>query len=320
MSAPARPEILDFEAALRRLAEPGAPPVTGLVTRLSSPTPSDVTLFRELWRALPEARRRWLAHELVATAEADFQVDFKRLFATLLHDGDPEVRAAAIAGLWEARDIALMDAFTTMLVDDADPTVRAHAATALGPFVEQAQLGRLNPELVRRSIDALVAVAEDDGEDANVRRRAIESAGYVDSDEVGSLIEDALTSPERALRAGAVRAMGNSADERWSDDVLDALAAPDPELRYEAARASGELLLAAAVPQLVALAAGNDREIQIEAIWALGEIGGSQSRRALDHLLASDLDEDLAEAVEDALACVALADGEMWWDGLVEPG
>ena len=51
-------------------------------------------------------------------------------------------------------------------------------------------------------------------------------------------------------------------------------------------------------------------------IWALGEIGGTPARRALDRLLADADEDDVTEAIEDALACAALSDEEMPWGRL----
>jgi HEAT repeat protein len=310
-----RPDETTFERTLRRALDPQREPDAGLIGGLSGATAADAKMLLVIWATSEPERRRWLASQLLASTEADFRVDFKALFLALLTDPDPEVRATAIEGLWEATDLALMERFATILQSDEDDRVRARAAMALGSFIERGQLGRIDPRLVQGPLDTLLEAACDEGEEVTVRRRAIESAGYAEDEAVAAAIEDAMVSSERALRAGAVRAMGNSADDVWSDSVLSELRGTDPEIVFEAARAAGELLLSEAVPDLIELADGLDREIQMEAIWALGEIGGTRARRALERLMSSGPDEDLEEALEDALASASLSDGDLWWNG-----
>ncbi len=103
--------------------------------------------------------------------------------------------------------------------------------------------------------------------------------------------------------------MGRSADERWNQDIIQALDDPNPVLRYEAARAAGELNLKPTVSRLIALIQEDDREIRNAAIWSLGEIGGTTAERALMQFSEEAEDEDLIEALEDALANAQVAVG-----------
>lgn len=299
-----------FDSALQALADPKELPSVAQLRALSGATAANMAGWAAVWPALPPQRRQWVAGQLAALAEDDVQVSFKPQFVFLLDDPDAQVRATAIDGLWEAQDLFLMDRFVHFLAHDAAAPVRARAAAALGTFLELGELERIDIRRTRQVLLALLDAANDEGEDLEVRRRATESAGFADSPQVRALITDAIASPERPLRAAALRAMGNSADERWAEEVLAGLEDPDPGLRFEAAHAAGELALAAAVPLLADLAGGDDREVQIEAIWALGEIGGDAGRRALERL-AGDVaeDEDLAEAFEAALATAMLSAG-----------
>jgi HEAT repeat protein len=303
----------DFAAALRRLLDPASRPSPGVVRQLSSPTPDDLTAGSAIWSAAPVARRQRLARDLLSAAEADFDLDFRRVFLEFLSDPDPVVRATAVDGLWEAVDPVVMARLVDLLGADDAPVVRARAAASLGTFVEMGELGRLDERSAAVVLDLLLRVAADTREPVEVRRRAVESAGFADHPAVGAVIEAAHRSPDRAMRAGALRAMGNSADDRWAEDVLAALDAADPELRFEAAHAAGELALGAGVARLIEIAREDDRELQVEAIWSLGEIGGAKAQRAAERLLASTDDPVLEEALEDALATMALSDGNMWW-------
>jgi len=316
MSEPAQFPSRGFERALRRLADPETGRDPRLIRLLSAPTPNDLACWCRLWPAIDPDQRRWIARCLLETAEVTFEVDFEALFVRLLHDEDPEIRIAAIDGLWEVEEPLLIDTFVDLLRRDGDARVRAHAAAALGTYVRLGELGEIGGRQAGFALDVLVEAATDDSEEVDVRRRATESAGFGDRPEVRVLIRDALASHERPLRAGALRAMGRSADASWGPSVLERLDDRSPELRFEAVRAAGELLLANAVPMLLTLAEGDNREIQLEAIWALGEIGNAPARRALERVAAWAVEEDLAAALEEAMVMAALSDGEITWPAL----
>jgi len=310
----AAPVIRDFESTLRRLAHDESPDPR-LVYGLSGPASADVAVWAAIWPAIDPERRRWIALELLGTAQGSFEVDFEALFRRLLSDEDPATRAAAVDGLWEADDPRLIEPFVDLLTRDPDSAVRARAAAGLGTYVLLGELAKIGRDRVERAVTALVDAATDESEDLEVRRRATESAGYADRDDVRVLIEDAAEATEPELVAAALRAMGRSADDGWADAVLAQLESALAAVRFEAARAAGELSLEAAVPTLFVLAEEDEPEIQTEAVWALGEIGGRAARRALERL-ASGADDDLAEAIDDALATLALGESEVEWGAL----
>jgi hypothetical protein len=302
----ALPPERDFAGALGQLADPSRPPHVALLAELSGPTRADVALWRSTWPTIDVARRRWLCEHMAAAAEADFALHYDPLFVVALDDPQAEVRAAAVEALWENEDPHLADRFCELLVSDTDAAVRAQSASALAPFVRLAEMEELPEPLGRRLIAALVDAARDPGEDMDVRRRATESVGFVDSPEVRALIEEHVEAPERALVAGALVAMGRAGRKRWEPYVLEYIEAPDPLLRFAAAQAAGEMGTRRAVPLLLPLAEGDDIEIQLTAIWALGEIGGRQARRALQGLVTDD--DEVQAAIDDALSMVDLMD------------
>jgi HEAT repeat protein len=300
-----------FDEALGILVGDEGSLVPGVLAALSDPSSDDVRTFSSRWATLAPDRRIRIAHQLVESAEASFQYRFERLFRVLVGDEEPEVRVQAVEGLWEDEHTDLVEVFLGLLTADLSAEVRARAATALGLFVYRAELGEIDDRFGESACRALVNAASDEFEDEDVRRRATESAGYGDRPDVRELITDLYASGEGTLRAGAVGAMGNSADDSWSMEVLEAFTDPDALVHFEAATAAGQLELEDAVPDLAALANEDDREIQLAAIWSLGEIGGRAATRVLEDLLASDPDEDLEEALEDALASAALGGGDL---------
>lgn len=319
MSSAGAPEFRDFASALRGLADPAAEPGQELLYMLSGPSAGELAHWRLAWPEVPPERRRWIARRMQDAAEADIQLDFRVLFTELLADADAGVRATAVAGLWEASDPSLVARYGQLVATDEDAAVRARAARALGAFVERAELEGRTSESLEAALGQLMATAADPDELPEVRRRAIESLGYADRAEVRLIIARAAGAAETPLRAGALRAMGHSADPEWAPEVLGRLADADPELRFEAAHAAGELELREAVPELAILIEGPDRRVQLAAVWALGEIGGEQAERALERLAArsDEADEELVTAIEDALSTVALGGGSLAFGGFV---
>ncbi len=311
--APDEADTPSFKAALAHLASPEGTPQPALVHALSDPRHEEVEAFTATWGTLPQERRRWLASRLLEAAEERFQVRFDRLFAQILDDDDEHVRCAALEGLWEDERPERVPGLLRMVTADPSAPVRARAATALGRFVYRGELGDVDDGVATKVIDCLLAVATDRAEEEEVRRRATEAAGYADREDVRALIDAHIDSNLRSLRLGALVAMGRSADSIWCSEVLAALDHEDPAMVYEAALAAGKLALEEAVERLAQLGVALDREIQMAAIWSLGEIGSTRASRALRRIAAQITDDDVAEAVDDAMAAAALTEGAMPW-------
>jgi len=180
--------------------------------------------------------------------------------------------------------------------------VRAAAASVLGRYVYQGELEELDAAKVKPIVTALKAIYRDVAQPIEVRRRALESLGFLSDDETSQLITQAYHHANDQLKLSAVFAMGRSLDtERWGSIVAEELAAPDPEMRYEAARAVGELEYTPAVRQLAELLEDVDEEVQLVSVWSLGQIGGDKAKQLLMAVLESDA-EHLHEEAEDALA------------------
>jgi HEAT repeat protein len=258
--------------------------------------------FLEAWQAIDLERRREIARAMVALAEDNVDVDFRDVFTACLGDSDALIRQVAVEGLWEDDRPRTMRHFLRLLGDDPDDSVRAASAIALGRFAYQATLDELQERDVARLRDALVAAASDLDDSVDVRRRALEGAGYFSGPDIDELIAGAYTSGNADLKASALAAIGHSIDPRWLPVLQAELGSSEPALRYEAARASGEWGEEAAslVPQLLPLAEGDDPEVYGAALWALGQIGGDAARRLLRRIAQSD-EPNRQAAAEEAL-------------------
>lgn len=258
--------------------------------------------FLETWATLPAARRKELAHEWVELTEEHVELDFTSVWNWLLDDKDAEVRASAVEGLWEDTSAGAMRRMLTMMRQDPSEEVRAAAATALSRFANLAALDELD-EGVETLERGLSEVALNEQEPAEVRRRALESAGYfAENDAVQRQIERDYATDNQLLRESALVAMGRSMLPRWLPVIERALSNQSPALRYEACRAAGEMADEARslLPTLVPMLNDRDTEVALSAIWALGQIGGEPAMRALQQASRSQ-DEARSQAAAEAL-------------------
>lgn len=278
----------------------GKPPKPAALTFLSDLGSADRAELREKWSAIPTDRRRYIVDELTQMAEDNIDMNFRYVFLVALEDADAGVRVAAVEGLFEDESRLLLGRLLDMVRRDPDEAVREAAAIALGRFTYIAhctdKLGTQNERLRQVLLDS----ANDEREETEVRRRAIESLGYFHGDrEIEKLISDAYEGGGRQAES-AVFAMGRSLDERWQQVVMDELESSRPAMRYEAARAAGEMTLADALPFLVRMVEDRDAEVRLMSIWALGQIGGKPAREALQRAIESD-EPAVREAAQEAM-------------------
>jgi HEAT repeat protein len=269
---------------------------------LSSLDKAQLEQAKKTWGTLPADRRAAVMQHLVDLGDDTFEVDFNAIFRVGLYDTDPAVRASAITGLWEDTDPALIAPLLNLLQTDDSEAVRANAASVLGHYVYEGELEELDEAKVKPVVTALKATYRDVAQPIEVRRRALESLGFLSDEDTSQLITQAYHHANDHMKLSAVFAMGRSLDvERWGSIVLEELAALDPEMRYEAARAAGELEYAPAVRKLGELLEDVDEEVQLVTVWSLGQIGGEKAKQLLLAVLDSDA-EHLHEEAEDALA------------------
>lgn len=291
------------EVTLKNLTNDAEPVSVAGLYALSDIDHPEVDRVRSAWAAMPADRRRTAMRHLVEITEDNFEVDFGAIYRLGLNDLDPGVRAAAIEGLWEDDNAALIPPLLKLLADPVE-TVRAAAAAALGRFVYAGELEDIPACKVAPVIAALKATYNNAAEAIGVRRRALEALGFLGFEEVGSLIRQGYQHTDRPLRLSAVFAMGRSADdEHWGEVVVRELDSSDPEMRFEAARACGELEYVPAVRRLSELLDDVDEDVQEAAVWSLGQLGGDKARQLLQAVLNSDAEHlyDTAEAALDEL-------------------
>ena len=298
---------MDFEQFLTELKEGDSAPRYSQLLQLAGISPEALEEFAAAWQAVSPGRKRETLGRMVELSEDNLELDFDGVFRIGLEDGDAGVRADSVRGLWECEDRALIRPLLGLLEKDPAVAVRATAATALGRFADLAHEGKLLSRDETRIQKALLAAIGRDGEDMEVRRRAIEAIASLDSPERDRIIRAAYESGDAGLLQSAVYAMGRSSNAGWLPSVLQETGNESPAIRYEATVACGHLGDEEVVPQLITLVQDDDRQVQLAAVRALGEVGGSLARRALDRCLELG-DEALKQTAEEAIANIEFDD------------
>jgi HEAT repeat protein len=284
---------------------------------LSNLSLDDIERIKPAWEGLSPEYREKLVQQLVDTAETNFDLNYHALGVNGLTDEEAGVREASIELLWEDESLELMRRLMDMAQWDEAILVRAAAASELGRFILLGELGDLPESETVHAQDVVITLLNDEAEDIEVRRRALEAISNCSHEIVEDAIEEAYQSHDERMKASAIFAMGRTNDARWESFVLREMDNSDSAIRYEAARSSGELEIEEAIPQLARLSREDDREIQNVAIWSLGEIGGGRATRFLS-VLAEEAeeaeDDDLLELIEDAIGSASLAGDDIDFD------
>jgi len=267
-----------------------------------------------LWPTIPIERRRVLVNRLTDASESDFNLDFSVVIRLALTDLDDELREAAIEATWADETIEMLNWLMPLASVDPSMGVRAAATAALGRFIYAAEVGSFPKTPGRYAENLALRLWNNAALDLEIRRRALEALSNSSRPEVLEMIKTAYTERDPRMKASAVHAMGRSFDEQWTPAILHELKSDDPMMQFEAAKAAGELELTEAIPLLGNLLEEDDREVMEMAVWSLGEIGGGEAKRYLMNVAEraeADGDEELVEAVEEAIATASLVGGTL---------
>ena len=270
---------------------------------LSNLNSEEMSSFESSWPSVRPERRQQIVDRLVELAEDNLELNFDAIFKSCLKDGDDEVRAKAIEGLWENEEASLIDPLIGLLEQDGSERVQEAAAVALGNYAMLAEYNKLRHCYVSKVHQALLEAIEDKKKAVEVTRRALEAAAPVSLPEVREAIGNAYKSGIPGLKVSSIYAMGKSCDPVWLPVLLSELSSADAEMRFEAAGACGELEEEEAVPYLITTVDDSDVDVRMAAIRALGKIGNAQAKECLRQCLESN-SEAVRQAAEQALNMV----------------
>ncbi|MCJ7624813.1 MAG: HEAT repeat domain-containing protein [Anaerolineaceae bacterium] len=279
--------------------------------RFSDPSSDELAEIKKVWPQVNPDRKAALLEGLELLTETDYLLCFDDLCYFVIEDQDPRVRASAARILSEAKNPKLIPRFIEMMKNDDDEVVRATAASVLGVFVYLGELEEISLESFKMVENSLLEIYNS-GNREIIRRKALESLGFSNSNEIARYIKDAYASEKMGWRSSALVAMTRTADNRWNQYVIDALEETDEEIRIEAIRAAGELEIGSARPTLLEILSDFeflDSEIRLALIWSLSQIGGGSTRQAIESLLKLSDDFEDIEFIETALENLRLTDG-----------
>lgn len=259
-------------------------------------------------------RRGMKLETLKDTPPWDWPEDTSAALLDILRDGQaPEsdrLLAAELAGDPTVIDDDLVSALLEIVGNRGAPgKLRARAALSLGPVLEQADTDGFEDEndepISERSFhaiqDSLRELFQDVSIPKEVRRRILEASVRAPQD----------------WHQDAVRLAGRSDDEAWKltgvfcmrfvrgfdEEILQALGSPNPDIHYEAVCAAGVWGVQAGWPHIAALLTtkGIAKPLLLAAIEAVSSIRPQEAPEMLGDLADSE-DEDIVEAVDEALA------------------
>lgn len=286
----------------RTVFSESARPPTAALAGLSDLGPRELAELGVVWRETPPNVRQRVLAMIRELAEDNVEYNFKRVYLLALHDPAPDVRVAAVEGLWEEESAEVLGRLKDLLRSDGAPEVREAAASALGRFAYRCAVGDRSPTECEQLQESLRRALLEAPDGSGLQMRVTESLAYFSEEPLlAEFIARLYREGGEEEQASALIAMGRSMDPRWRAAILQELESDSSLLRFHAIRATGEMGLKDSAPALARLLEDeDDLEVQQAVIWALGQIGTEQATRVLKSVVSNSSDE-LREAAEEAL-------------------
>jgi HEAT repeat protein len=179
-----------------------------------------------------------------------------------------------------------LEGLVKSLRDSTDPQVRQYAAYLLG----KAQ----NPRAIQPLVEAMADL------DKSVREQATLALSRIGKAAIEPLAE-AMKEPKWQTRYRAAEALGKIADEKAVKPLIKGLQDNRDHVRYMAAKGLRDLGDSDAIEPMIILLKDENRYVRMMAVRALGAIGGDKVKEALNAALAQETDENIREAIGEAL-------------------
>jgi hypothetical protein len=226
--------------------------------------------------------------------------------------------AAEMAGDFTVVNDALVEALLAILRNSEEfQEARARAAISLGPILEYADtegfedpddvpISERHFQQIQESLRELYMDAQIPKE---VRRRILEASVRVPQDWHKNAVRAAYASGDDAWKLTAVFCMRFL--RGFDEQIVKELASRNPDIHLEAVLAAGNWGVRAAWPHIAALihSGSAPKPLLLAAIEAVPSIRPQEASEVLSRLMESD-DEDIVEAVQEALAMAEEPSGE----------
>lgn len=214
-----------------------------------------------------------------------------RLLQRRLYDNHPLVREMSAWWLrrrWYAMP-AIMHSVKQTLVTDANPTRRAHAASAIGEFMDP------------RGLTPLRNAAMSDSS-SEVRAAAVTALGRLNHPDGNAVIADAMSDADASVRLAAVSTVLRVNFFRDSGAMIALLADENAAIRARAASVLGDFREASAFTALAALLRSDtDWGVRQSAAVAIGKLGTPDARAALTEVRGTETNPRVLDGIEIAL-------------------
>ena len=170
-------ERISIRSFIETLLDENAEEASIVMNRFSDLEEADLAALKENWAQVKTSRRKRIIRDLKEIAENDMLVCFDSVAMMALDDSEADVRANAIALLWEYEKKSLIPHLITMLNEDEDRDVRAAAATGLGRFIYLGEMEDISTEAYMSTENALMDVINGE-DDKEVRQHALEALSF----------------------------------------------------------------------------------------------------------------------------------------------
>ncbi|HSG25131.1 MAG TPA: HEAT repeat domain-containing protein [Anaerolineales bacterium] len=293
-------EQIDFNEVIDALLDASLSFPAKYLSRMSGLEGVELEQLVETWPQVSPLRRQRLLEDIESLTDGSFLMEFDEVFKLGLDDENPQVKQTAIRGLWENEEPAVGLKLIHILQNDPNPEVCAQAASGFGKFIYLGELEEIDQTISNRMTQHLIDILSSNKPES-VRRRALESLGFSSNPKVTELIESAHNKQREDWTISALIAMGRSANTQWIPQIIENLSHEEAQVRIEAAQSAGLLGAQESVPHLLQRIDDPEEDVRLAAIWALSEVGGLDSRAALEGLLKKSQDENEVDFLEDAL-------------------
>ncbi|MDZ4671333.1 MAG: HEAT repeat domain-containing protein [Phototrophicales bacterium] len=307
-----KPTLAEIETLLRLGDKLKPIQYPSLIAGLSDVSIDEAKTLRPAWKALDTFKRQEIMQRLVDAIEHNHLLNYRSWARMTIQDDDAQVRASGVELLWDDESIDTLHTLMNLIRNEKSIEVRVVAFEVLGRFILLGEYEKFDSNDIQIAQRLAYDTWNNPKESLEIRRRALEAFSNCTDDRLPAMIGEAYKSQFPEMQASAVFGMGRSYDNQWNNQVLKEIDNENPQIRYEAVRAAGELEIKKATQALGKLARDeSDREIMLMAIWSLGEIGGDFPTKILQRLadkVEESEDDDLIEAIDEAIASASLAD------------
>ena len=269
-----------------------------------------LTQFAQVWANLAENRKEMLIELMLVESMSNTVMDFSSVAYHSLHDPNAFIRRGSLKLLAENRKNAFLDQVIALSKNDPDEYVRLEAIAILGYFLLDTDVSDRHHHKADRVLKALEELQ--DAPDLNTRLQVMEAMAFIDHPSIIPMIRSSLASSDELVLSAGLRAVQNSLNKRWADDVIDNLDHPNPDVQIEAIKAAGQLQLTKArttILRMLAVFDQVDDEVLDALIIAASQLGGYQAKEMISILEdLFDDEDDMVEIFEEAKSNLELVE------------